>query len=245
METLRFKKETPVGNFEIEILGVNFPKDHDKQIEAIINGKKYNFDFVSRNGKNGMRISRFDTEILGKKINQDVLFTLPADIESKITAEFASIKTARENTEKKHYENLLSGKENFSVDWQEGDPLSGWVAKDDQARKILENLGLTEDISGWGTIVDEYFIQAVGQDFKYQQAFEYTQPKREEKRRKDRVKEEKTKKAFIEAKETGKPVEIRHYTVDCDNPNEECSTDIIVEWAYPDGTKEITKNHTW
>lgn len=47
------------------------------------------------------------------------------------------------------------------------------------------------------------------------------------------------------AKETGEKVEIRHYTTECHDPNEECSLDIATEWAMPDGSTRITYQHTW
>ena len=50
---------------------------------------------------------------------------------------------------------------------------------------------------------------------------------------------------FAKAKETGEKQYITHYTADCNDPHEECSTDIITEWAMPDGTKTITRQHTW
>ena len=50
---------------------------------------------------------------------------------------------------------------------------------------------------------------------------------------------------FDEAKEAGKPVELNRYMDDCNNPREECSTDIVTVWAMPDGTTKTTRQHTW
>lgn len=50
---------------------------------------------------------------------------------------------------------------------------------------------------------------------------------------------------FARARETGKPVVIRSWTEDCNAPREECSTDVITEWANPDGTTKTTRQHAW
>ena len=50
---------------------------------------------------------------------------------------------------------------------------------------------------------------------------------------------------FTEAKATGEKVFLQSWVADCNDPNEECSTDIISEWAMPDGTTKITRQHTW
>lgn len=47
------------------------------------------------------------------------------------------------------------------------------------------------------------------------------------------------------ARETGKRVEIRHYSCECQNPKEECSLDIATVWAMPDGAIKTTYQHTW
>ena len=50
---------------------------------------------------------------------------------------------------------------------------------------------------------------------------------------------------FAEAFETGKPVLLRKWTADCCDPREECSMDIVSEYAMPDGTTETKQFHTW
>jgi len=66
--------------------------------------------------------------------------------------------------------------------------------------------------------------------------------------RKDAVQKEKTQReeaAFAEAKKTGEKVVIRQWTVPCEDETEECSTDVVVEYALPDGTKKTEQHHTW
>lgn len=47
------------------------------------------------------------------------------------------------------------------------------------------------------------------------------------------------------ARETGERVEIRHYATECHDQHEECSLDIVTEWAMPDGTIVKSYQHTW
>ena len=59
------------------------------------------------------------------------------------------------------------------------------------------------------------------------------------------AKEERINEAKEEARATGKNVEIDRYTVDCNDPKEECSTDIITVYVTPEGKIETTRTHTY
>jgi hypothetical protein len=48
---------------------------------------------------------------------------------------------------------------------------------------------------------------------------------------------------LIEAKETNKRVLIQEWTEDCNEPD--CSLDKVYEWAMPDGTIRIERQHTF
>lgn len=50
---------------------------------------------------------------------------------------------------------------------------------------------------------------------------------------------------FAEAKQTGLPVVLDSYMDDCDGSDDECSTDSVVVYAMPDGTKKIKRKHTF
>jgi hypothetical protein len=50
---------------------------------------------------------------------------------------------------------------------------------------------------------------------------------------------------FETAKKTGEKQLISKWLEDCNDPREECNTDICCEWAMPDGTRQYTRNHTW
>lgn len=62
----------------------------------------------------------------------------------------------------------------------------------------------------------------------------------------EKIEKEKNKAAvYASAKESGKPQVLQIYTVECDDPREECSTDIITVYAMPDGTEKTERKHTW
>lgn len=67
----------------------------------------------------------------------------------------------------------------------------------------------------------------------------------EEKKIEEEKKAEKERLAFEEARETGKPVDLFSWAEDCNDPKEECSTDIVTVYAMPDGTKKTKRIHTW
>jgi hypothetical protein len=52
--------------------------------------------------------------------------------------------------------------------------------------------------------------------------------------------------ALIEqAKATGKPVRLAYWQEECNDPNEECDLDDVTEWAMPNGSTRIERNHNW
>ena len=67
----------------------------------------------------------------------------------------------------------------------------------------------------------------------------------EEKKIEEEKRAEKERLAFEEARETGKPVDLFSWAEDCNDPKEECSTDIVTVYAMPDGTKKTKRIHTW
>ena len=53
-----------------------------------------------------------------------------------------------------------------------------------------------------------------------------------------KAKEDRVNTIFATAKETGEKQYIKHYMANCNDPREECSTDVVTEYAMPDGTKK-------
>lgn len=50
---------------------------------------------------------------------------------------------------------------------------------------------------------------------------------------------------FEEARISGKPVVLESYMADCNDPHEECSTDLVATYAMPDGSTKTERQHTW
>jgi len=128
--------------------------------------------------------------------------------------------------------------------WHDGEILSGWEVFG-QAADALEEIGVAKYISGWGHIVEQATIDALGKEFTFPQAAELTRPAREAKEAKEQAVEEERQAKFDEAKRTGKRVELRSWMDDCNDSREQCSLDHVTEYAMPDGTTKIERQHTW
>ncbi len=50
---------------------------------------------------------------------------------------------------------------------------------------------------------------------------------------------------FERARKTGRPVLLAQWTEPCNDPREECSLDIVQQYAMPDGSVKTERNHTW
>lgn len=50
---------------------------------------------------------------------------------------------------------------------------------------------------------------------------------------------------FERARETGEPVLLQKWSEPCNDPREECSLDICCQYAMPDGSVKVERNHTW
>jgi len=57
--------------------------------------------------------------------------------------------------------------------------------------------------------------------------------------------DQKRKAKFDEARETGRPVLLQKWSEPCSDPREECSLDIVRQYAMPDGSVKTERNHTW
>jgi len=107
------------------------------------------------------------------------------------------------------------------------------------AKTIPSNLG-----SYGGLEVDEENVQNLLEDAK--KALEIKENEKENERQKREIdKEEKITNLKKLAKETGEKQIYERYSVECNDPNEECDIDNIVVYVLPNGEFETTRNHTW
>jgi len=139
---------------------------------------------------------------------------------------------------------LKSGKTKIKVSYHDGEYLTGHEIMGIEA-ELLEELKLAKYVNGWGYLVDGELVKALGEEFTYTQAAEFAKPKLNAVAAQKAEKEAALQAKFTEAKQTGKPVEISRWMADCNDPNEECSMDVMNEWAMPDGTVKTTRQHTW
>lgn len=58
-------------------------------------------------------------------------------------------------------------------------------------------------------------------------------------------KEAERKTIFDKARITGEKQVLNHWTDECNDPNEDCSLDIIYQYAMPDGSITEVRSHTW
>jgi hypothetical protein len=152
---------------------------------------------------------------------------------------------ARKQKEKEERkQRIIAGAEKIRVSYHDGEYLSGHEVLDEVAAELLEELGLARYVEGWGYHIDEELVRTYGTEFTYQQAKEFVQPRKEAEARKQKEREE-IRAKFEEAKATGKPVELYRFIVDCNDPRLECSTDIIIVYAMPDGSKDERRIHTY
>lgn len=139
---------------------------------------------------------------------------------------------------------IISGEEKIELSYSDGEYLSGYAVCG-QSQKLLEELGLCKYVADWGYHADHKLIMALGNNFTYAQAVEFAKPALDEKAAKKATKEADVAAKFAEAKETGEPVLLQSWTEDCNDPHEECSTDTIMTFAMPDGTRKTQRHHTW
>ena len=158
-------------------------------------------------------------------------------------------------------EPIPTGLENEQVRlfWSDGEYLSGWMPSGSKpAIEWLEKLGLCHYVSGWGmhferdaaseTLVPGITI-ANGGSFTVKAADDFARPginKRFETEYQTKIARlDKRAQAFAESISTGKPVILRSWSEECDGSVDECDVDNLYEYAMPNGTTKIERNHSY
>lgn len=118
------------------------------------------------------------------------------------------------------------------------------VMDDDQIRMVL---GREADDVEWGDYSITYIFKMTFSEFKKltERAQELVEEKEAKKEAREKAKQEAIKAKFAEAKETRKPVELSRWTTECCDPKEECSLDVVVKYAMPDGSARTERYHTY
>ncbi len=204
--------------------------------------RKYDLIIMRKGDKVGIGI--------GRKVSKKQIEELK-EKKDEIIAELLRREAAREEAEarmeaerQEELRAIRAGEKTIKLSWYDGCPLSGWQVFG-PATELLEELGLAEMVAGWGHLVDHRAVKALGNEFTYQQAVEYTQPAREAKEQTEAKKTAERQAKFDEARETGKSVLLQKWTEPCNDPKEECSLDIVRVYAMPDGTQKVERVHTY
>ena len=153
-------------------------------------------------------------------------------------------KEAERQARKTRKEAILTGEEKIKLHYHDGEYLTGWEVHG-EAAEVLEELGLARYVEGWGHHVNHDAVQALGEEFTYAEAEEFVRPIVEREKAAQVARRAAREARFVEARKTGKPVELERTTDECDGSVCECSLDLIVRYAMPDGTTKIERIHTY
>ena len=97
-------------------------------------------------------------------------------------------------------------------------------------------------VEGWGYLLPDELVAALGEEFTHEDAVAWAEVRH---RPQGPSQEDVRREKLAEAARTGHPVEVRRWYDECNEPQEECSLDTVIEWALPDGTTKIERRHTW
>lgn len=213
--------------------------------------KKYNLKIARRDGKVGFIVDN-------KYMKDTKIFNLLKENKEEIKAELLRIEKEQKEKQKKELEEKYQNDDmELTVEYshtygllvgefsetKRGEVIEGLDKKTLIAfRKIAQKNGHKLKAADWDTMSETYKI-TVGELEKY-----INQAKEEVELKKEKIKIEKDKETvakFEEAKRTRKPVMLRMWSEDCNDINEECDVDNIIQYAMPDGTTRTERYHTW
>jgi predicted 3-demethylubiquinone-9 3-methyltransferase (glyoxalase superfamily) len=219
------------------------------------------YAITTEQGKTGVKFSEYSPIAKALKAKQNVLITLPDDAIQFIRTEsenhIANLKAEAAakkatvwywNNDNEYY--ALHITPDISMDFREDLEATQETLEKNQMRIWDELVANSKPATKQSWMHDRTTWMEVPAEIVEKLAQEITE-------KKNAVitarKEEYTAKetaAFEKARETGEKTPIRRWTVPCsdstaDGGEEECSTDIVVEYAMPDGTKKTEQHHTW
>jgi len=174
--------------------------------------------------------------ILGWQGNQQVCLTVPEADYERGMAEARAIG-------EREMADLREGRTPIVVRWQEGSPLSGYTTSA-RAAQLLAGLGLASSVAGWGYLVSREVVETLGTSFAFEEAQACARPAREAREAEARHAEADRREKFAEAARTGHRVLLSQGSDECDGSVDECSLDVVYEWAMSDGTTKVERVHT-
>ena len=205
---------------------------------------KWNIDLAYKNGQEGLAVRGKPTaaELAElKELKPEIMAELKRRDAERWAAENAK-KAAEEAARQEEIRAMKAGEQKITLHYHDGEYLSGYEVFG-AAADLLEELGLAEYVDGWGYHVAD--AAALGEEFTYSQAVEFTRPAREAAEAQKAAAYAARQAKFDEARETGRPVLLQKWSEPCSDPREECSLDIVQQYAMPDGSVKTERNHTW
>ncbi len=167
-----------------------------------------------------------------------VLFGLlipKADYDAVVADILAGIDSARAD--------ILASRVLVKLHWRQGHPLSGWVAHD-HAAELLQEHGVSKPISGWGDIIDQDYVDLLGEEFLWADLErEFLAPRREKHEADQAAWKNKITALAKEAVLTGHDQELDRGMTDCDGSADECSFDLVIRRVGPTGDIKTTRTH--
>jgi len=204
--------------------------------------REFNMELGMKDGEVAIRIRKKPTT----KEREEIV-----SLKSDIIAELQRRNEEEESREKaeldarlQRLDDIRNNRIKIKLKFHDGEYLSGYEALGENG-KALEEIGLGKHVSGWGFLVKDEAVEALGEEFYLREAIEFMKPA-VEKKEAEKVEAEAARQAkFNEAKATGKPVLLQKWTEGCCDPKEECDMDIHYEYAMPDGSVKREWTHTW
>lgn len=126
---------------------------------------------------------------------------------------------------------------------QEGEYYSGKTLDGEDA-KLMESMGLMKYLSGWGYAMTD-LGNRLPDKFTLGQADDLGLDGRMKRYTVGMNRKREIRQKFDQAKQTRKKVLLRKFDTECNDPREECSLDIVYEWAMPNQKMMIQRDHTW
>ena len=214
------------------------------KIDGLI--KKFKIELAYKNGQEGLAVfgkpSAAEVAEL-KALKPEIMAELKRRAAERRAAEKAK-KAAEEAARQGEIRAMKAGELKITLHYHDGEYLSGYEVFG-AAADLLEELGLAEYVDGWGYHVADAAVKTLGKEFTYSQAVEYTRPAREAAEAQKAAADQKRKAKFERARETGEPVLLQKWSEPCNDPREECSLDICCQYAMPDGSVKVERNHAW
>lgn len=204
--------------------------------------RKFSCELAALNGQEGIKVWGKPT---AKQVEELKAAKPKIIAELKKRTEVAEARKAVEEAKRQaEIEGIKNGTVKIVATFNDGEYLMGYEIFG-EAGKLLEEIGVAKYVSGWGYHISDKAIEALGTEFTYQEALEYTRPIREEAEAKKAQEAAELQAKFDEAKATGQRVLIKTWCQGCCDPKEECSMDVHSEYAMPDGSTSHTWTHTW